>query len=231
MNIRKLPGRLHIAAFLSIALAGATLPAQAANVGVAAGAGTLGAGVSVTLGINDKLNGRVGFGRFTANDQFEESGVRYNSELTLGGTYGLLDWHPGASGFRVSGGLVLNDNELVGDAVLTQSVDIGGTVYNPGDIGAMRASIGFDDVAPYIGIGWGNAAKAERGIGFTFDLGVMLQGDADVKLDASNIDPAINTAQLQADLRAEEQALEQELNELVNLEAYPVIALGISFSF
>lgn len=225
MNTRRLPGRLHIAAFLCMALAGATLPAQAAKVGVAAGAGTLGAGLSLTVGVNEKLNGRVGFGRLTADDEFEESGVRYNAELTLGGIYALLDWHPGASGFRVSGGLVLNDNELLGNAILTGNVEIGNTTYTPAQVGTLQATIGFDDVAPYIGIGWGNAASGERGVGFSFDLGVMLQGDADVDLVASN--PAVS----QADLQQEEQNLQRELDEFVNLDVYPVASLGISFSF
>ena len=225
MKTCKLPGRLQLV-LLSFAMSCIALPAQALNVGVSAGAGTLGAGAAVTFGVTDQLNARVGFGRFSEDVEFEESDVEYDGEITLGGTYALVDFHPFKGGFRVSGGLVLNNNELTGDATITENIDIGDSTYT---VDSLGATVDFDDVAPYIGIGWGNAADGKRGFGFSFDLGLMLQGSANVDLDAEGT--IVDDPLFQDDLAREEDNLEDELDELVNVDAYPVVALGFSFTF
>ena len=229
MKTCKLPGRLQLV-LLSVAMSCVALPARALDVGVSVGAGTLGAGAAVTFGVAERLNARVGFGNFSKDVNFEESEVEYEGEITLGGTYALIDFHPFKGGFRVSGGLISNNNELSGDARLTSAVEIGNQTYTPAEIGALSAVIDFDDVAPYIGIGWGNAADGKRGFGFSFDLGLMLQGSANVKLDAED-GTLVDDPVFQADLQREEENLQNDLDELVNVDAYPVVALGFSFTF
>lgn len=225
MKTCKLPGRLQLVLPI-LALMCAPLPAQALDVGVAFGAGTLGAGAAVTFGVTDRLNARVGFGNFSEDIDFEESDIEYEGEITIGSTYALIDYHPFKGGFRVSGGLMLNNNELTGDAETTTGIEIGDDIY---DVGSLSATIDFDDVAPYIGIGWGNAAGGKRGFGFSLDIGLMLQGSANVDLDASGGD--VNLPGFEDDLEQEEENLEDDLDELVNVDAYPVVALGFSFTF
>jgi hypothetical protein len=202
------------------------LPARAANVGVSAGVGTLGAGLGLTFGVTERFNGRVGFGNFSDDVDFEEGDFEYEGEATLGGIYGLVDFHPTGGGFRLSAGLVLNNNELTGDAEATTGfVEIGGVQYPAAAVGTLSASTEFDDVAPYLGIGWGNGASGERGFTFSFDLGVMFQGD--VAFDLQSSTPLVD----QDDLDREAEALAKEVDEAVSTDAFPVIAVGIGYAF
>jgi len=226
MKTCKSPGRLQLV-LLCVGMSLVALPARAVDYGVSAGVGTLGAGLGVTFGVTERLNTRIGFGYFSEDDlDFEESGVTYVGEVTVGGVYGLLDFHPTGGGFRVSGGLVLNNNELTGESTVTSNIPIGGGFYT---VDRLSATANFDDVAPYIGIGWGNAARSKPGWGFSFDLGVMIQGDVNVALQAEGGDA--NDPAFQDDLRREEEALANELEEYINIDVFPVVALGAGYTF
>jgi hypothetical protein len=113
---------------------------------------------------------------------------------------------------------------LTGDAVLTDDVVIGSTTYTPAEVGALNADIGFDDVAGYLGIGWGNAVAGEKGVTFGADLGVMFTGSPSVKLN--QVGGAITIPQ--SDLDAEEKSLEDDIDEY---EYYPIVRIGMAYKF
>ncbi len=232
MSTRKIPGRILHTLLLGLLLGFLTQqPARAIDFGVSAGGGSMGVGGSVSVGVLPKaLNVRAGIGNFTFNDDFEDAGIRYDAELTLGGSYLLADWFPFKSGFRLTAGIFNNNNELSGEANLAEPIQVGPRTYDQEDIGSLEATVGFSSTAPYFGIGYGNAADGEMGLGFSFDLGVMIQGSPDIDLRAEG-GTEVDTAEFQDDLAAEEAELEDELDSLVNLELYPVVALGLSFSF
>ena len=81
--------------------------------------------------------------------------------------------------------------------------------------------------APYVGIGWGNAADDNTldlpiAVGFSLDIGAFYQGSPDVLLtDSSGLVPA-------ADLALEQAQLEDDLS---GFKFYPVITLGIHIRF
>ena len=101
--------------------------------------------------------------------------------------------------------------------------DIGGTTYTPADIGTLSGVVGFDDLVPYLGTGWGNAVEEGQGLTFSFDLGVVFQGSPDVTLSTTS-----TVAGLDTDLRTEEQQLEQDLDDF---DVYPVVSLGMAWQF
>jgi hypothetical protein len=72
--------------------------------------------------------------------------------------------------------------------------------------------------APYLGIGWGNAAVGKR-VGFLFDLGVLRQGSGDVTLFSNFVlvDPA--------DIEQEIVELEDDIDDY---ELWPVISFGVA---
>ncbi len=70
-----------------------------------------------------------------------------------------VDWHPFAGSFRVSAGFALNLNELRIKNISTANVKIGDTTYPAINKGDLRGKANFN-TAPYICIGWGNAAPA-----------------------------------------------------------------------
>ena len=187
---------------------------------------TLGVGVEVTTRITPRLNARLGLNAFDYDHSVTEGGIKYDLDLQLRSFSGLLDWHPFAGSFRLSGGLLVNRNEFSAQAGFTTPQLIGGRTYTPAEIGTLRSNIGFPGLAPYVGIGWGNAVEEGRRWGFVIDLGVVFQGSPDVSLTADGglvADPIF-----QADLAREREELAEGLDAF---RYYPVIALGISYKF
>ena len=186
--------------------------AEAAGLAVGARASTLGLGVDLTTAFTSFLNGRAGFNYFTYSDTRTESDVRYDADLKLQSLSAMLDWHPFAGGFRITAGALVNDNRLDMTAKPAASFTIGNNTYAPNQVGVLSAKVDFDDLAPYLGIGWGNAVAQDQGFSFALDVGVLFQGSPKAKLAAVGGALANDPAFL-ADLRREEQNLNNDLND------------------
>lgn len=195
--------------------------AVADGFGLGVKAGTLGLGVEGTFGLSERLNVRVGVNHYSLSDNQTASGIQYDGKLDLQSGAVLLDWHPFAGAFRLSAGLMFDNNALRLTATPTSPQDIGGTTYTPAQIGTLSGDVTFKKNVPYAGLGWGNAARHSR-FGFNFEIGALFQGSPKVSLTASG------GAVSQTDLAAEAQSAEADLK---NLKIYPVIALGFSFTF
>jgi hypothetical protein len=204
-----------------------------AEVAIAAKAGTLGAGVELTLGVVEQLNLRAGLNGYTYAERRQASGIEYDGEAKLRTGTALLDWHPGGRGFRLTAGLVYNDTTVEGSSLPPRSgfYDIGGVPVPVDLVGTLDAKAEFDPVAPYVGLGWGNAVAAGTRIDFFVDLGLIYQGKADVTLIPiiPSGSPILTTpGALQALgvlLRREEAELEEDVNDY---DLYPVLAIGLS---
>lgn len=195
-----------------------------AGIGIAGRAGTLGIGVEVTQSVIPNVNVRGGLNWFNYSFDGTESDVSYNIDLKLKSFTAMVDLHPfPLLGFRLTGGIVFNSNglEMVSDQI-SATVNIGGVDYNTGDVGTLNGIVDFKSTAPYLGIGWGNAASSR--IGLAIDLGIAFQGSPQVELGA--------TGQLRTDpdfqnrLRQEEQDLQDEIS---GFKYYPVVSVGLSF--
>jgi len=214
------------------------LPASPARaqVAVSGTAGTLGVGAEVTIPLlGPQLSARLGVHGFTYSQRREASEIEYDADAKLRTGTAFLDWHPGGSGFRLTGGAVWNGNRIDGRSrpSPTGTYDIGGVQVPTSVVERLRARADFNPVAPYAGIGWGNPAAAGRA-GFSFDLGVMYQGKADVRLTPEipagspiNTVPGARQA-LDILLRREEADLEDEAKDY---DVYPVVSLGVWFRF
>ena len=201
--------------------------ALAADVAVTGKIGTLGLGGGVTKNIVPQINGRLSINWFSYNYSTTASDVAYNFKLKLLTVGALADWHPGDSGFRVTGGIYFNNNQISGTARLVAgtTVNIGGIDHPVSDLGVLTAGIDFNTLAPYIGIGWGNPLRQDSRWTFAFDLGLLYQGSPKVNLTATN--PGALAA-LDTDLVTEEANVSQALR---SFKYYPVISLGISYNF
>jgi hypothetical protein len=142
---------------LSLAAMAAASISLAQGVALAPKVGTTGIGVDLTIGLARFLNLRVGAQSYTRRETRREREIEYDADLKLLSGEILLDLHPGGRGFRISGGAIVNGNEVTAisseDAVYT----INGVQYPVGLVGRLRGRIDTNDVAPYLGIGWGNA--------------------------------------------------------------------------
>lgn len=188
---------------------------QAAGIGVRAG--TTGLGADIAWGIAPTLSARVGYSALKWGYDVDTSNARYDGDLKLSNLSGLLDFHPLGPAFRITGGVILNDNKYQA------------TGHPSGAPGSFNATVEPGHrAAPYLGIGWGNVAGA--GVNFYADLGVMFMGSPKATLSA-NCPPSFTTGQcdtLRSQAAAEEARLEDKLK---GFKAYPVLSIGLTIGF
>jgi hypothetical protein len=225
-----------LAAVSTLALIVVLAPRQAAaEVALGIKAGTLGAGLELTAGISPQWNARFGLQGGTYSERREVSDIDYDAEARLRSGSAWLDYHPGGHGFRLTGGLLWNGNELNGSSLPPSSgfYDIGGVPVPVSQVGTLDAKASFDTIAPYAGLGWGNAVSEGGKVRFALDLGVVYQGKAKVDLTAnvpsgSVLDTPAGRELLGALLAREERDLEDDAS---SYDLYPVVAIGLSYRF
>lgn len=197
---------------------------SAGGVGVTAKIGTLGFGVDATIGASDYLGFRVGVNTMSLGPSISRDEGTITTDLDWL-SYGVLaDLHPFGGGFRISGGGLINKNKFKLKADLTKSVELDGQQYSLTD---MSGEITFSELAPYFGIGYGNAVGADGNWHFSCDFGVMFQGSPKIAATATASDPALQPIV--------DEALANELKDIQNdanaFKYYPVISVGVSYRF
>jgi len=205
--------------------------ADTGDIGLGMKGGTLGIGGEVTAGITPSFNARVGYNGYTYSGNTTESHVAYDYKLKLKSLPILLDWHPfDNSGFRLSGGMVINNNEVTATGTTQSTYTIGNTTYTGAQLGSLTGRVDFNNVAPYAGIGWGNAVGKDTGLSFSFNLGVIFQGSPKVTLAANGPivnDPLLGPA-FQTNLAQEQRDVQSKID---NLKYYPELSLGLAYKF
>ncbi len=198
------------------------------GLGVTARVGTLGVGLDVAKSFTSQIDGRLGFNFGSIGTNRTDSGISYDSTLNLSSVQLFGDFYPFGSGFRVTGGLLSQNNRFsvtsTPSAAGTYTID--NTQFSASDVGNLTGEFKYaNSIAPYLGIGFGKPAN--EGLGFNADLGVMFTGAPKVSLNASN--PTFNNdpttrAQLDAQVRQTE-------NDLKGFNVYPVLSIGLSYGF
>lgn len=193
---------------------GACGAAQAAGIGVRAG--TTGIGADVAWGIAPAVSARVGYSTLKWGYDVNTSNASYNGDLKLSNLSGLLDFHPLGPVFRITGGVILNDNKYQATGHPSAVPGSFSATVEP----AHRA-------APYLGIGWGNVSGA--GVNLYADLGVMFMGSPKATLNADCA--GLNASQcstLQGQVASEQASLEDKLKRF---KTYPVLNIGVTIGF
>lgn len=191
--------------------------------------GTTGIGADLTFGISRWLNLRGGFnyGVFTWSPTLGDVDYELESNLMSGPL--LVDIHPFANHFRISGGIYIQPGSDVSLSSTPDSpVQIGRHTYAPEVVGTLSGEIEIaESVAPYVGIGFGNSVDEEQRLTFMVDLGVVFQSyDVTLTSDGAGMTTPVDT--FRTDLELEEQNIEDDVN---SLKVFPVLTLGISYHF
>ncbi len=210
---------------LIIATAALSSAAHAENNAVAAKIGFLGLGVEYTYTLNERVAFRGGINGARLGFDAVESNIDYDFDLIWDSISAGVDFHPLKGPFRLSGGLLINDNGLDAQSRLASSIDVGGTTYTPAEVGTLRATIGFKSTAPFFGLGW-DWSRDKSKFGLAFDLGIVKQGSPRLTLVADGTlvgDPAFED-----DLAAETLELQDALD---GFDLYPFATLGFVFKF
>lgn len=233
--------RVRLAASLTaalLALAPAVHAADAADAApadeghradLAAVIGTEGIGGQVSwLFVPHALALRVGANGFNYTHDLTSDNIHYVGKLKLSNQDVLVDWHPFAGWFRLSTGVVFDQNslKLTGDATDSGgSYEINGNTYSAAQVGTLSAAVKFRAAAPYLGIGWSDSST-QSGLHFVADVGVVAQGTPKASLSATG--SAASNAQFRSDLRQEQARLQDSLDAF---RWYPVIQLGLGYRF
>lgn len=211
--------RFSVALLIVFMFVTANINAQ--NYAAAVKISSLGVTLEGVRSIGESFNTRVGVSFFSYSHDgggVDEDFV-YKADLSLLSFALLGDWFPFKNFLRVTGGLVVNFNKLDMNLVPSKSYTVGGRVYTPKDIGDMSASVSFNKLAPYIGLGFGNPTSGKSGLGVVMDFGAVYQG-------APGVDLA--TTGLLAPSSVQGPKIEENLNWF---KFYPVFSIGLSYKF
>lgn len=194
-------------------------------------AGTTGAGAELTFGFNKWLNLRGGYNWFTVEPSLKADDVKYKADIDLDTISLLLDVHPFGGVFRITGGLYWHQD---GTAALSATpgkpwTKIGDHRYEPASIGTIsgRANV-EDDMAPYVGIGWGNSVADDAALTLSLDLGVMFQSYEVEPLHATGSGAKSDNPVFREDLAKERNRLQDDLDDW---KIYPVLTLSLAYHF
>ena len=194
--------------------------------------GTLGIGFNIAHPINDFVSVRFNMNKFTMNttdtslyNRLLDDDKKYDLD-----TKGLLlDIH--LLQLRLTGGVYLSNNSIRyrTKPTGTQEIILNGQTFGLDKLVKVDTTISANNVAPYVGIGWGNN-RGNEGWSFSLDIGLMYHGEPKIDIDLETVQELPIEAKNAIETALEIEKKKQE-KDLLNLSLYPVIMIGMSYNF
>lgn len=191
-----------------------------ADVSVYGKTSSLGDGVEIAFPITQTLDGRLAYtaGTDTASTYSSSYESFYRGTAKKKNLELMFDWHiEKSSCLRGSIGLV-NFNHHI--EMSSDRMKIGGITTSIGPGEYINATVDFRKFAPYLGIGCGRT-KNNRGLSFTSDMGLFYMGSPNSVKVTTNI----------AGATANDEAAAAEDLRGANVKFFPVISIGIGYTF
>ena len=189
-------------------------------------AGTLGIGGELATNLLPNVNLRGSIQWFDLDVDVELDDIDYDLNIEMLNPMLLVDWYPFSGRFHLSGGVLFNGTDISLEATSAEDIEIGDESYGPDEIGVLQGESDFDDIAPYVGIGFGNPLTRGGHWRFSIDAGVVFIGSPDVDLTATG--PLAANPDFLADLAAEEAEIEDDLD---SIRICPVLSATLSYRF
>jgi hypothetical protein len=213
-----------------------------ARVGMGVKISSLGAGAEIAVPLFSHSSLRAGFNYFLYDHDLASNGVGYRGELNLCSAQASYDWYPLHGGFHVGPtALAYNASHVHAKVAVPggRVFTITNNTYQSDPLDPIRgtASMTFQKLAPGVLVGWGNLAGRRRHFAVPFEMGFIFEGVPHVSLNLTGTgcnvsglgcgslanDPnAVNA------IRVEQQKIAREVTFL---KFYPVISLGLGYSF
>jgi hypothetical protein len=202
-------------AFADPFAAGPQLPAVGVQIS------TLGAGFQLAKPLGFATDVRVASGNLELNRSGTTDGFAYIGNGHLRNISALFDFRPMRSAFRLTAGLLFShDGADVTGTPQDGAYTFNGHTYSASQVGNVNGSIHFGNLAPYVGIGFGQPRHAR--VFLTGDFGVALRN---VQTSLTATGPATALPQFTTDLAQ----TRRQLNSAANiLRTYPVVSLGLA---
>ena len=214
------------------------LLSAAEPIGITGKFGTLGFGLDATFKIKDDFNLRINANKGSLNLDASDSDLIVKGKFDLKSVGLLADYYPTNNKFRLSGGVYYNGNILESESSeVRNNVKIGSNYYDLTKDSKTNIEIETNNIAPYIGIGWGNTVTTLDSWSFNIDVGVLYQGNVKSSLQMSgtakehNTGKTINLDTNQVflnDVKDERNFIDKSTK---GIEWYPVISIGVAYSF
>ena len=197
---------------------------------------TLGGGLEIGTALSESYTARVGFNKFSFNYNDTSGGQTFNGNLNWSSVTALMDWRPWGGVTHLTAGAIFNNNKIDASSTVAN-----GSTYTASNAtfqctGASGCGVGFgmgfNKVAPYLGIGWSGQPK-KQGFSFSTDIGIMFQGSPQAtvtqtgtwSVQGTTVSATAAADQLVAD------AQKQLNSDLSNFKYYPVLSIGIGYTF
>lgn len=141
-----------------------------------------------------------------------------DSDIELLSFVGALDIHPFANTLRITAGAVVNKSEGTFTLRSAEPLTISGSTYSVEEIGRLDGIVKMGaDVAPYVGIGFGNPVGPGKRLGFSFDVGAMFSGAPDFTMTGRG---------MMAPTASQADQIEENLGWI---EFYPNLSFGLTY--
>ncbi len=196
-----------------------------ADFSIGAKAGTIGAGLEGIYHFDDQFALRGTVGSYTYSNSREISGINYDYDLGLTAGGVLLDIFPKGKRFYFTGGVLLNASVFDADAIIVDTIDVGGTTYTAADVGELSGELEFQPITPYIGMGW-RWRNNKPGLSIGVEAGLIFQGKGDIAITATG--PIADTPGFQTDVLAEIDEIEDQLGIA---KLFPVLEARLVYRF
>jgi len=183
-------------------------------------------GTSLGWRFSEHFGVRAGYDWFSFSRNQSLSDLKYNLKLKMQSEPLFVDLYPWQNrSFRLSAGVLFNQNSFTGSLNPSANVNLGGQVYTPAQVGSLHIQAKQRAVCPIVSMG-GNLFYFDSAHqwGFSYDLGAYFAGKPDVQLSTTSTNP--NVIKSAAD---ERDSLRRGIGNKLNI--IPVIQTGINFSF
>lgn len=192
--------------------------------GVGVTGGSSGIGGEAIVRINHHFNARAGFQLFNYNlsgtyDEMEV-GIDYDGKANISSISLLADYYPFKRYLKISAGIYNLNLDVNGNAIPNESYEFEGRFLEPERLGSLSGDVTYTNtIAPYFGLGMGNAVSEGIPFRFNLDLGVLYTGAPNIDMDGSGMiaSTADNESKIQAGLD--------------EFEWYPIVRIGFSYAF
>jgi hypothetical protein len=188
--------------------------------------GTLGYGAGVGFRIARIAGVRLIGNSGSYSRNLHKENIKYSGTLHLQNFGGLVDLYPTGGRFRLTGGALSNRDHISLISDPTNVITIDGVQYSSAIVGYVTGDVTFKRIAPYIGLGWGAASGSRWSL--TLDAGAIQQGSPKFSVTPHPTIPQLVPASFYVDLERERAKTE---NDLRNYRWYPVVTIGVAWSF
>ena len=211
------------------------------TVGVGVKVSPLGIGLEAAVPISRRSNVRAGFNAFSYGQSFSNDGIHYDATLNLRSVQSSFDWYPFAGRFHLSPGVLLyNDNHVTANlnVPIQQSFTLNHVTYFANSQVSGTGKLVTSSYAPMFLVGWGNLVPRHKHIGFSFEAGVVYQGEPKTTLNLTGTACTVVGCATPADIatdptiQANVQAEEAKLNRSVSpYRFFPLLSFGFGYKF